>query len=134
MGGVCKRGDPLSKAVPINRGLDATDSKVHACMERSTLFLRSSLALFPRKHGIQEFLAVIVTGIHPFPFRTRPLSPSTPTILGAQAPGKIGRRQDVISERPPHQMMRGASPFITYCDPSIHVHSYAESPFQDMHP
>ena len=33
----------------------------------------------------------VAKGKHPFPSRTRPLSPSAPTILGGQPPGKIGR-------------------------------------------
>src|SRR5436305_15162530 len=36
-------------------------------------------------------VVTIAKGKHPFPSRTRPLSPSAPTILGGQPPGKIGR-------------------------------------------
>ena len=32
---------------------------------------------------ILPFLVAIAAGFHPFPFRTRPLSPPAPTILGA---------------------------------------------------
>src|SRR5579883_1423050 len=36
---------------------------------------------------------IIAKGSHPFPSRTRSLSPSAPTILEAQASGKIGHRR-----------------------------------------
>ena len=32
-------------------------------------------------------------GIHLFPFRTEKLSPSAPMVLGAKAPGRVGRRR-----------------------------------------
>jgi hypothetical protein len=36
--------------------------------------------------------AVIAAGKHLFPFRTEKLSPLAPMVLGAQAPGRVGRR------------------------------------------
>jgi hypothetical protein len=33
-------------------------------------------------------------GKHLFPFRTEKLSPSAPMVLGARAPGRVGRRRD----------------------------------------
>src|SRR3954468_18600315 len=44
-------------------------------------------------------LAVIAQELHLFPFRTEKLSPAAPMVLGAQAPGRVGRRQ-FSSERP----------------------------------
>ena len=35
----------------------------------------------------------MAVGVHPFPSRTRQLSPLAPTILGWKRPGKIGRRR-----------------------------------------
>ena len=35
----------------------------------------------------------MTVGVHPFPSRTRQLSPLVPTILGWKRPGTIGRRQ-----------------------------------------
>src|SRR5215475_10066528 len=32
-------------------------------------------------------------GKHLFPFRTEPLSPSAPMVLGSQGPGRVGRRR-----------------------------------------
>ncbi len=45
--------------------------------------------------GIQghESLVAIAEGKHAYPSRTRPLSPPAPRILGAGAPGKVGRCQ-----------------------------------------
>src|SRR6188472_4290331 len=37
--------------------------------------------------------AVIASGVHLFPFRTEQLSPTAPMVLGAQAPGRVGRRR-----------------------------------------
>src|SRR3954463_436910 len=38
-------------------------------------------------------LAVIAQELHLFPFRTEKLSPAAPMVLGAPAPGRVGRRQ-----------------------------------------
>src|SRR5690606_16780304 len=38
-------------------------------------------------------LVAIAEGTHPFPFRTRKLSPPAPMVLGAGAPGRVGRCQ-----------------------------------------
>ena len=46
-------------------------------------------ALFPFLWKGQSVL--ITMRVHPFPFRTRKLSSSVPTILGWRRPGKIGR-------------------------------------------
>jgi hypothetical protein len=40
-----------------------------------------------------KFLAPMAAGIHPFPSRTRQLSPPAPMIVGPQGPSKVGRRQ-----------------------------------------
>src|SRR6476619_357753 len=37
--------------------------------------------------------AVIAAGVHLFPFRTEKLSPPAPMVLGAKAPGRVGRRR-----------------------------------------
>ena len=33
---------------------------------------------------------VIAAGNHPFPFRTRKLSPPAPMVLGEESPGRVG--------------------------------------------
>src|SRR3979409_1184199 len=47
-----------------------------------------------------KFPVGIERGSHPFPFRTRQLSLSSPMILRGQLCGKVGRRRDKIYERP----------------------------------
>ena len=42
--------------------------------------------------------AVIASGVHLFPFRTEKLSPIAPMVLGAQAPGRVGRRRISLSK------------------------------------
>src|SRR3546814_9943938 len=54
-----------------------------------------------------KFSVVIATEIHPFPFRTRKLSPFAPMVLGGRPPGRVGRRR--FLEGPPHR--GGPSPF-----------------------
>src|SRR5258707_4662803 len=58
-----------------------------------------------------KFPVVIERGSHPFPFRTRQLSLSSPMILRGQLCGKVGRRRDKIYERPSSN--RGPFPFVT---------------------
>jgi hypothetical protein len=38
-----------------------------------------------------RFPVVIARGKHLFPFRTEPLSPSAPMVLGLKGPGRVGR-------------------------------------------
>ncbi len=46
-----------------------------------------------------KFLALIAAGHHPFPSRTRQLSPPAPMIADSQGSSKVGRRQ-IKSEKP----------------------------------
>ena len=41
-----------------------------------------------------NFLAVMAEGSHPFPFRTRPLSPPAPMVLPRYRGGRVGRCQE----------------------------------------
>ena len=43
--------------------------------------------------GLDKFPVAIARGKHLFPFRTEPLSPSAPMVLGSQGPGRVGRRR-----------------------------------------
>ena len=45
--------------------------------------------------------AVIAAEIHLFPFRTEKLSPPAPMVLGAQAPGRVGRRPVFAQDQDP---------------------------------
>jgi hypothetical protein len=46
----------------------------------------------------------IARGKHLFPFRTEPLSPSAPMVLGGQPPGRVGRRRLFSRSRPPGRL------------------------------
>jgi hypothetical protein len=66
-------------------------------------------AVFKPRRGASRNLSVaIARGIHLFPFRTEPLSPSAPMVLGERSPGRVGRRR--FLSRPP----RGAAFFAPY--------------------
>ena len=43
--------------------------------------------------GLGQFPVAMARGKHLFPFRTEPLSPSAPMVLGPQGPGRVGRRR-----------------------------------------
>ena len=43
--------------------------------------------------GLYRFPVAIAWGKHLFPFRTEPLSPTAPMVLGSQGPGRVGRRR-----------------------------------------
>ena len=51
------------------------------------------------RRALSTISAVIASGVHLFPFRTEKLSPTAPMVLGAQAPGRVGRRR-ITSEGP----------------------------------
>src|SRR5690348_17167689 len=53
--------------------------------------------------------AVIAAGKHLFPFRTEKLSPLAPMVLGAQAPGRVGRRPFLSADRAPQGARRAWS-------------------------
>src|SRR3954451_9711923 len=67
----------------MGRGLDGYFSLL-ACVQFS------SLVGADRSRTIS---VVIARGKHLFPFRTEPLSPSAPMVLGGQPPGSAGRRR-----------------------------------------
>src|SRR3954469_23749529 len=46
----------------------------------------------------RTFSVAIARGKHLFPFRTEPLSPSAPMVLGGQLPGRVGRRRSLTHE------------------------------------
>ena len=47
----------------------------------------------PRGAVSRRFPVAMARGKHLFPFRTEPLSPSAPMVLGPQGPGRVGRRR-----------------------------------------
>ena len=42
----------------------------------------------------------MAAGSHPFPFRTRKLSPPAPMVLGGRLPGRVGRRRISLARAP----------------------------------
>ncbi len=42
----------------------------------------------------------MAAGSHPFPFRTRKLSPPAPMVLGGRPPGRVGRRRITFAKGP----------------------------------
>ena len=74
---------------------------VYSKNERKTKKIKKGLAIFKKLwYYIQAVerlskneLVLITAGVHPFPSRTRKLSPFVPKILGWRRPGKIGVRQ-----------------------------------------
>src|ERR1700728_4359941 len=46
----------------------------------------------------------MAAGIHPFPSRTRQLSPPAPMVLGGRLPGRVGRRRNT-SRNPQHVVL-----------------------------
>src|SRR5947199_6309519 len=42
----------------------------------------------------------MAVGKHPFPYRTRQLSPPAPMVLGGEPPGRVGRRRDSPAKAP----------------------------------
>ena len=48
-----------------------------------------------------DFPVAMAAGTHPFPFRTRPLSPPAPMVLGDRSPGRVGRRRGSSKQTTP---------------------------------
>src|ERR1700684_3796077 len=59
-----------------------------------------------------KFLAPMAAGSHPFPSRTRQLSPPAPMIVGPQGPSKVGRCQIFSKDR---GASRSDGPLFSYC-------------------
>ena len=61
----------------------------------------------------RRFPVTMAAGRHPFPFRTRKLSPPAPMVLGEESPGRVGRRRDLLtkaSPRPPARACFASGP------------------------
>src|SRR5712691_2071189 len=61
---------------------------------------------------VRSFPATIAEGSHPFPFRTRKLSPPAPMVLRWQRRGRVGHRRDKYQEARGH-----AAGFLLYPGP-----------------
>ena len=104
---MCKDGDIFSLAVLIDRGLDlkcfaalwegdprskASHFSLYSVFRVYEALLREETWTSEKAAGIGESVPMAV-GVHPFPSRTRQLSPLALTILGWKRPGKICRRR-----------------------------------------
>src|SRR5262249_45824487 len=87
----CTHGNVFSRPVLIGRGLDRT-------LFQMTFVLAMKFSGSCRDRQINP--VAMAAGPHPFPFRTRQLSPPAPLALGGRSPRRVGRRR-VFSEGPP---------------------------------
>src|SRR6188508_2879716 len=71
-------------------------NRARNCIEKDSRIPRSTTAF--RSH--LTTLATRAQGPHPFPSRTRPLSPAAPMVLRPRGRGRVGRRRHLL-ERPP---------------------------------
>src|SRR4051812_13298781 len=53
----------------------------------------------PQTLGLKKRLTTSAQGPHPFPFRTRQLSPAAPMVLPLRGGGRVGRRQPFLEAR-----------------------------------
>src|SRR5918992_6052350 len=81
----CTHGNMLSRPVLIGRGLGSTNA-----VRARYGVLEEGAAPAP---ATSEVSVAIAVGSHPFPFRTRKLSPPAPMVLGGRPPGRVGRRR-----------------------------------------
>src|SRR6201985_656325 len=88
IGRIWKSGDTRRRPVLMGRGLDGYLISVHwHCV---VLKAREGA-------GLDQFPVAMARGKHLFPFRTEPLSPSAPMVLGPQGPGRVGRRRFIFT-------------------------------------
>ena len=80
----CTHSNVFSRLVLITRGLD---------LNHADSRFAPSPSLFSFQGAALIQLVAITAGVHPFPFRTRKLSPTVPKILVWRRTGKIGRCQ-----------------------------------------
>src|SRR4051812_33106947 len=92
----CKHSNVFSRPVLIGRGL-GTIMPVLA-ME----FLGGEPSIDNHTFAIKtpRFPVAIAVESHPFPSRTRKLSPPAPMVLGGKPPGRVGRRRIFLEKRP----------------------------------
>src|SRR5437016_14112303 len=77
----CTHGNVFSRPVLIGRGLGNELARARY----------GSLGGTPSIEN--RFPVAIAAESHPFPFRTRKLSPPAPMVLGGRPPGRVGRRR-----------------------------------------
>jgi hypothetical protein len=109
IGRECKSSNAFSGPVLIGRGLVPKSKKFHYAVlkeQQQKTIIKIRICLKPP--NISKFLVGIAEGPHPFPSRTRKLSPPAPMVLGARAPGRVGpRRKTYFLKRPPFEQKGG---------------------------
>src|SRR5829696_6383727 len=70
-----------------------------------TIYYHSPLSNF---FEVRTSLATRAQGPHPFPSRTRPLSPAAPMVLRPRGRGRVGRRRHLIPAPRNATALRGA--------------------------
>jgi hypothetical protein len=65
------------------------------------------------------FPATLPEGSHPFPYRTRKLSPPGPMVLRGQLRGRVGRRRDYFAQETAQRILAG--PFLFAPLPDLKV-------------
>lgn len=96
----------------MGRGLDVFLFTSLACVQFSSLAWTARRVAQPATAGdapprALPFSVAIARGTHLFPFRTEPLSPSAPMVLGGKPPGRVGRRRSLPKRSEPLQMILG---------------------------
>ncbi len=79
-------------APPPIYNLQTANPKIYAIAEINTMHVARLTSHVARK----SFSVAMPRGSHPFPSRTRKLSPSGPMVLHGQLCGRVGRRRDLI--------------------------------------
>ena len=109
----CTHGNVFSRPVLIGRGLGARarygmlTGAAAASTEPKVTFAPAPRGAIgggrQRDHGSAStrFPVAIAAGSHPFPSRTRKLSPPAPMVLEGRPSGRVGRRRNTSSETTP---------------------------------
>jgi hypothetical protein len=91
-------------------------SGASARVRRSTLRPRESKDLRSVAR-LDKFIPVTMAeGPHPFPFRTRPLSPPAPMVLSGQPGGRVGRCRDFLHSTSPKPRSNRTGAFLLHGD------------------
>src|SRR3954453_6789714 len=67
----------------------------------------------PQTLDLKKLLTTSAQGPHPFPFRTRQLSPAAPMVLPLRGGGRVGRRQPFL-RKPRQALLDGAFVLLLY--------------------
>src|SRR5436305_10192064 len=88
----CTHRKVLSRPVLIGRGLETF---------MPVLAMKRSRGPDASPEALTRFPVALAAESHPFPYRTRKLSPPAPMVLGGRPPGRVGRRRILSKRRGP---------------------------------